>query len=220
MANRTIQLTDRLYEYLLRVSLREPPVLRRLREETARLPNPMMQIAPDQGQFMGLLVELMGARRAIEVGVFTGYSSICVALALPPDGQLVACDINEQWTGIARRYWREAGVEDKIDLRLAPALETLDALLAVGEAGRFDFAFIDADKTGYDQYYERVLALLRPGGVLMLDNVLRDGKVADPENTEADTEAIRAINLKTAADERITMSLAPIGDGLCVARKR
>ena len=220
MANRTIQLTDRLYDYLVRVSLREPPVLRRLREETAGLPNPKMQISPEQGQFMGLLVELIGARRAIEVGVFTGYSSICVALALPADGQLVACDINEEWTRIARRYWREAGVEDKIDLRLAPALETLDALLAAGEAGRFDFAFIDADKSNYDRYYERALELLRPGGVLAIDNVLWDGKVADPDVNDADTEAIRAINLKTAADERITMSLAPIGDGLCVARKR
>ena len=220
MANRTITLSDGLYDYLLDVSLREPDVLRRLREETAKIPAAAMQIAPEQGQFMALLVELMGARKAIEVGTFTGYSSLSVALALPPGGRLVACDVNEEWTAVARRYWAEAGVADRIDLRLGPALETLDGLIAEGEAGTFDFAFIDADKAGYDAYYERILTLLRPGGLVSVDNVLWSGRVIDTAKQDSDTRAIRAFNEKIHADPRVSLSLVPIGDGLTLARKR
>lgn len=220
MANRTITLSDGLYDYLLDVSLREPDVLRRLREETAKIPAAAMQIAPEQGQFMALLVELMGARKAIEVGTFTGYSSLSVALALPPDGRLVACDVSAEWTDVARRYWAEAGVADRIDLRLGPALETLDALIAEGEAGTFDFAFIDADKAGYDAYYERILTLLRPGGLVSVDNVLWSGRVIDTAKQDSDTRAIRAFNEKIHADPRVSLSLVPIGDGLTLARKR
>lgn len=220
MANRTIALSDGLYDYLLDVSLREPDVLRRLREETAKIPAAAMQIAPEQGQFMALLVELMGARKAIEVGTFTGYSSLSVALALPPGGRLVTCDVNAEWTNVARRYWAEAGVADRIDLRLGPALETLDALIAEGEAGTFDFAFIDADKTEYDAYYERILTLLRPGGLVSVDNVLWSGRVIDTAKQDSDTRAIRAFNEKIHADPRVSLSLVPIGDGLTLARKR
>ena len=220
MANRTIALSEGLYEYLLDVSLREPDVLRRLREETAMLPAANMQIAPEQGQFMALLVEVMGARNAIEVGTFTGYSSLCVALALPPGGRLVACDVNAEWTDMARRYWAEAGVADRIDLRLAPALETLDALIAEGEAGTFDFAFIDADKKIYDAYFERILTLLRPGGLVCVDNVLWSGSVIDTAKQDAATRAIRAFNKKLHADPRVSLSLVPIGDGLTLVRKR
>ena len=220
LTRRTNYLPEDLYAYLLEVSLREPPVMRRLREETASLEQANMQIAPEQGQFMALLVELMGARNALEVGTFTGYSALAVALALPEGGRLVACDISEEWTIIGRRYWEEAGVDHKIDLRLAPALETLDALLAEGRAGTFDFAFIDADKEGYDGYYERALELIRSGGLVALDNTLWEGKVVDPAVTDVDTEAIRAINAKLAGDERVTLSLLPVGDGLTLARKR
>jgi caffeoyl-CoA O-methyltransferase len=220
VANRTITLTDGLYDYLLDVSLREPDVLRRLREETAKIPAANMQIAPEQGQFMALLVELMEARKAIEVGTFTGYSSLSVALALPPGGRLVTCDVNEEWTAVARRYWAEAGVADRIDLRLGPALETLDALIAEGEEGTFDFAFIDADKAEYDAYYERILTLLRPGGLVSVDNVLWSGRVLDTAKQDPDTRAIRAFNEKIHADPRVSLSLVPIGDGLTLARKR
>jgi predicted O-methyltransferase YrrM len=220
MSNRTISLTDSLHEYLLRVSLREPDVLRDLRAETARLAQRSMQIAPEQGQFMALLARLVGARRCIEVGVFTGYSSLAVALALPEDGRIVACDVSEEWTSIARRYWQRAGVADRIDLRLAPALETLDSLLAGGEAGRYDLAFIDADKTRYGDYYERVLQLLRPGGLVVIDNTLWSGRVADPAATDADTVALRELNERLLRDERVDLSLVPIGDGLTLARKR
>ena len=220
MTRRTIHLTEELYAYLLDVSLREPPVMRRLREETASMENASMQIGADQGQFMALLVELMGARNTLEIGTFTGYSALAVALALPDDGRLVTCDVSEEWTAIARRYWEEAGVAHKIDLRLAPALETLDDLLAERRAGTFDFVFIDADKEGYDAYYERALELLRTGGLITIDNTLWEGKVADPEVTDVDTEAIRAINTKLAGDERVTLSLLPVGDGLTLARKR
>jgi caffeoyl-CoA O-methyltransferase len=220
MTRRTNHLPDDLYSYLLRVSLREHDVLRRLREETAALERANMQIGPEQGQLLALLVELVGARNALEVGTFTGYSALAVALALPEDGRLVACDISEEWTTIARRYWEEAHVAHKIDLRLAPATQTLDALLVGGQAGAFDFAFIDADKEGYDGYYERALELVRPGGLIALDNTLWEGKVVDPEITDPDTEAIRAINSSLAWDERVTLSLLPIGDGLTLARKR
>ncbi len=220
MTPRTNHIPEELYAYLLDVSLREPSTLRRLREETASLEKAHMQIGPDQGQFMGLLVELMEARNALEVGTFTGYSALAVALALPEDGRLVACDVSEEWTAIGRRYWEEAGVAHKIDLRLAPALETLDGLLAEGLAGTFDFAFIDADKEGYDAYYERALKLIRTGGLITFDNTLWEGKVVDPAVTDVDTEAIRALNTKLVGDERVTLSLVPVGDGLTLARKR
>ncbi len=220
MSRSTLGLDDPVYEYLLRASLREADVPRRLREETANMPMGEMQIAPEQGQFMALLVELIGAKRTLEVGVFTGYSSLCVALALPPGGHIVACDSSEEWTAVARRYWREAGVDGKIDLRLGPAVATLDSLLAAGEAGRFDFAFIDADKTEYADYYERILKLLRPGGLAAVDNVLWSGSVADPAKNDDDTVAIRAFNEKLLGDERVSLSLVPIADGLTLARKR
>ena len=213
-------LPEKLHEYLLSVSLREPPILARLREETASLPNAIMQISPDQGQFMALLAQLMGARRTLEVGVFTGYSSLAVALALPAGGSMVVCDINEEYTTIARRYWKAAGVDHMIDLRLRPALETLHELLANGEAGRFDFAFIDADKGNYNGYYECALELIRPGGLIAVDNVLWSGKVADPENMEPDTLALRSFNQKLLADSRVALSMVPIGDGLTLALKR
>ena len=218
--DRAIGLSAPLYDYLLSVSRPEPPVLARLRAETAGLEWARMQIGSDQGQFMRLLVELIGARNTLEIGVFTGYSSIAVALGLPADGRIVACDVSEEWTAIARRYWAEAGVAHKIDLRLAPALGTLDGLLAAGRAGAFDFAFIDADKENYDGYYERCLALLRPGGLIAIDNVLWDGAVIDPAKSDADTEAIRALNAKLAQDERVTLAMVPVGDGLSLARKR
>ena len=220
MSTRLLDMTETLHEYLLANSLREPPILARLREETAKLPMANMQIGPEQGQFMRLLVELVGARRTIEVGTFTGYSALSVAMALPKDGKLIACDISEEYTAIARRYWAEAGLAERIDLRLAPALETLDGLLADDGAGTFDFAFIDADKQGYDGYYERCLTLLRPGGLIAIDNVLWSGSVADESDQKPDTRAIRAINAKVCKDDRVTISLVPIGDGLMLARKR
>lgn len=219
MANRTLDLTDRLYDYLLRVSVREPPVLAELRTETAKLPAAGMQIGPEQGQFMALLVELIGARRTLEVGTFTGYSALAVALALPPEGRVIACDVSEEYTRVARRYWAKAGVEHKIELRLGPALQTLGALLAGGGAGSFDFAFIDADKNNYDGYYEQALLLVRPGGLIAIDNVLWGGAVVDPEKRDEDTVAIRALNEKLKGDDRVSLSLVPIGDGLTLARK-
>lgn len=220
MSNRTLSLTDALYGYLIDVSLREAPVLRELREETAGLSQRSMQIAPEQGQFMALLVRLMGARHCLEVGVFTGYSSLAVALALPPEGRIVACDVSEEWTAIARRYWARAGVADRIRLELAPALQTLDGLIAGGEAGTYDLAFIDADKTNYLEYYERVLRLLHPGGLIVVDNTLWSGRVADPAVVDADTVALRRFNEALHRDERVDLSLVPIGDGLTLARKR
>lgn len=220
MSVATIAMTEALYGYLLKTTLREPELLRRLRQETARLPSGGMQISPEQGQLMALLVELMGARRCLEVGVFTGYSSTVVALALPADGKLVACDVSEEWTSVARRYWREAGVESKVELQLRPALLTLDELLARGDGGSFDFAFIDADKTAYDAYYERCLALLRPGGLVAIDNTLWSGAVADESDQSEATRAIRALNQKLGADSRVSACLVPIGDGLYLARKR
>lgn len=220
MSARSIQLTDAVYGYLLDHSLREPPVLARLREETARMPLANMQIAPEQGQFMGLLCELIGARKTLEVGTFTGYSALSVALALPDGGRVVACDISEAFTSIGRRYWAEAGVNEKIELRLGPALETLDGLLAEGTAETFDFMFIDADKENYDGYYERGLRLLRAGGLMAIDNVLWHGAVADDARTDGETQAIRALNEKVHGDERVAISLVPIGDGLMLARKR
>jgi len=220
MSSRTIVLNDALYEYLLSVSLREPDVLCRLREETAKMPQHNMQISPEQGQFIALLVELTGARKCLEVGTFTGYSTLSVALALPEDGQIVACDISEEFTSRAKPYWQEAGVAGKIELRLGPALETLDALIADGESGAFDFAFIDADKVNYQGYFQRALDLIRRGGLILVDNVLWSGAVVDPARDDEDTEAIRAFNQACAGDPRISLSLVPIGDGLTLARKR
>ncbi|MEQ9606575.1 MAG: class I SAM-dependent methyltransferase, partial [Kiloniellaceae bacterium] len=220
MSRRSIEMTDALYAYLLENSLRETEILRRLREETAGLPGAGMQIAPEQGQFMALLAELIGARRCLEIGTFTGYSALAVALALPPEGRLIACDVNEETTAVARRYWQEAGVAGKIDLRIAPALETLDALLAEGAAGRFDFAFIDADKSNYEAYYERCLELLRDGGLIAVDNVLWGGAVTNPAPGDSDTRAIRALNAKIASDQRVSCSMLPLGDGLTLIRKR
>lgn len=207
-------------EYLLSVSLREPPMLRRLREETARLANKQLQIPPEHGQFMALIVQLMGARRTLEVGVFTGYSSLSVALALPSEGRIIACDISEEFTSVARRYWREAGVDHKIDLRIRPARETLTELISQGQRGSFDFAFIDADKTNYAAYYDSALELLRPGGLIMVDNVLWSGRVLDETDQTPDTVALRAFNKKLLGDSRVTLSMIPLGDGVTLALKR
>ncbi len=217
MTRRTNYLPDDLYAYLLDCSVRETDVARRLREETQELEQSNMQIGPEQAQFMTLLVELLGVQHALEVGTFTGYSALAVASALPENGRLVACDVSEEWTAIGRRYWAEAGVAHKIDLRLAPAIETLDALLVEEGEDRFDFAFLDADKQGYD-YYERALRLVRPGGLIVIDNTLWEGKVVDPLVTDPDTEAIRHLNKKLSDDDRISLSLVPIGDGLSLAR--
>jgi predicted O-methyltransferase YrrM len=219
MTSRNIAMTDKINDYLVAHSVREPDVLRALREETAGMKHAGMQIGPEQGQFMGLLAKLVGAKRCIEVGVFTGYSSISVALALPSDGKIIACDVNEEWTSMARRYWKLAGVDGKIELKLAPAVQTLDALLAAGEAGKFDFAFIDADKPNYLEYYERILKLLRKGGLITIDNTLWSGKVADPAVNDADTVALRALNDFVHRDARVDMSLLPLGDGLTLVRK-
>ncbi|MEN8129702.1 MAG: class I SAM-dependent methyltransferase [Pseudomonadota bacterium] len=218
MSNRTLFLDHRIYDYLLSVSLREPAVLQRLREETAGVSHSNMQIAPEQGQFMALLVQLMGVSKALEIGTYTGYSALCMALAMPEQGELVCCDISDEWTSVARRYWEQAGVGHKIDLRLAPALDTLDELLAQGLAGQFDFAFIDADKQNYVNYYERCLQLLRPGGLIAVDNTLWDGAVADPDNNAPDTYAIREFNQVLRDDARVALSLVPIGDGLTLVR--
>lgn len=206
MSDRSFGLDDRVYDYLLAA--------------TADVPDAIMQVSPEQGQFMGLLIELIGARRAIEVGTFTGYSALAIALALPDDGQFIACDINDDYTRIGQPFWEQAGVAGKIDLRLAPALDTLDGLLADGEATRFDFAFIDADKGNYDAYYERCLELVRKGGLIAIDNVLWDGKVANPDIQDADTSAIRALNKKLKGDPRVSISMLTIGDGLTLACKR
>lgn len=220
MANQTLGLDTQLYDYLQSVSLREPEILTQLRQETAQHPMAQMQIAPDQGQFMALLVQLIGAKKTLEVGVFTGYSSLVVALALPPEGKVVACDVSQEYTSIARRYWQQAGVADKIDLHIAPAQETLKSLLAEGQAGTFDFAFIDADKSNYEIYYELALELVRPGGLIIVDNVLWSGRVADPQVQDNRTKAIRSLNQKLHQDQRVTLSLVPIGDGLTLALKR
>lgn len=216
-----LALTEQIYAYLLNNSLREPDVLRRLREETvASNPLAVMAVSPIQGQFMMLLVKLIGAVKTLEVGVFTGYSSLCTALALPAHGRVVACDVSEDWTSMARRYWAEAGVADKIALRLAPAIETLDALLAEGQAGTFDFAFIDADKENYDNYYERALKLVRKGGLIVFDNMLWYGKVADPSVQDSETVALRALNAKLHQDDRVFVSLIAVGDGMSLAIKQ
>ena len=218
MSNKTLCITEKLYEYLLSVSLREPDVLRELREETALDESANMQISPEQGQFMGLMVKLLGARRTLDIGVYTGYSSLCIGLALPEEGRVIACDVNREWTAMAKRYWRKAGVEDKIELHLGPAQQTLERFLGKG-GDSFDFAFIDADKINYDIYYEYCLQLIRPGGVIAIDNVLWKGAVADAGVHDVDTEAIRTLNQKIHTDPRVEISLVPIADGLTLVRK-
>jgi predicted O-methyltransferase YrrM len=219
MTDRNVKLDARLYAYLQEHSLREHPVLRELREATAGMKHAGMQVAPEQGQLMALLARTVNARRAIEIGVFTGYSSLAVALALPADGKLVACDINEEWTSMARRYWEKAGVASRIELKLAPAQGTLDSLIAAGESDTYDFAFIDADKSRYMAYYERCLTLLRKGGLIVVDNTLWSGKVADESAADEDTRALRAFNDAVHRDSRVAMSLLPIGDGVTLALK-
>jgi predicted O-methyltransferase YrrM len=211
---------ERTYQYVIDTSVRETDVARRLREETQRLPQAQMQIGPDQGQFLQLLVQSIHAKKTLEVGVFTGYSSLWVAMGLPDDGRIVACDVSEEYTAVARRYWKEAGVDRKIDLQLRPALETLDDLLANNEAGTFDFAFIDADKGNYDNYYERALKLMRVGGLIAVDNTIWSGRVADPKASDTDTVAIRRLNEKLHRDERIALSMLTVGDGLTLAMKK
>ncbi len=220
MSIRMTPLTDALHDYLSSVSLREPDVLSRLREETAKMPQHNMQIGPEQGQFMALLIELTGASKCLEVGTFTGYSALAVALALPDDGRLIACDISEEFTARGKPFWEEAGVAGKIELRIGPALDTLDALIEGGETGTFDFAFIDADKVNYQGYFQRALDLARRGGLICVDNVLWNGAVADPSRDDEDTEAIRAFNAALTNDPRISLSMLPVGDGLTLARKR
>jgi len=220
MANRTMGISEDLAAYVVEVGTREPDVLVRLREETAAISQHGMQIAPEEGAFLAMLVELTGARRCIEVGTFTGYSSLVVALALPDDGSLVCCDVSEEWTAMARRAWADAGVADRIDLRIAPASDTLDALIADGGESTYDFAFVDADKSGYDGYYERLLRLVRPGGLIVFDNTLWSGRVLDEDPDDEDTRAIQALNRKLATDERISLCLLPLADGVTLARKR
>ena len=218
--SRHLPLDERLYNYIVDHSLRDHPALAALREATSRMKHGGMQIGPDQGQFMQMLVKLVGARNCIEIGVFTGYSSLVVALALPADGKIIACDVNEEWTAVARKHWKMAGVENKIDLRIAPATVTLDKLLADGGAGKFDFAFIDADKPNYLAYFERCMKLLRTGGLMAFDNTLWSGDVVNPEKMDDNTVAIRALNDALHRDERIDVALLPVGDGVTLARKR
>jgi predicted O-methyltransferase YrrM len=219
MSSRSLGLSSELYDYLY-AATDEPAVLDELRAETAGMPGAGMQISPEQGRFMAWLCELIGARRCLEIGVYTGYSSLVVARTLPADGRLIACDVSEEYTRVARRYWERAGVAGKVELRLGPALATLEGLLVSGSAGRFDFAFIDADKPAYRAYYERCLELLRPGGVIVVDNALWGGKVAEVAEEDADTAAIRELNAFAARDPRVSASLVPIGDGLLLARKK
>ena len=220
MTVRLLDLTPKLHDYVLSVSSRETKLMAQLREETAKLPGARMQIPPLQGQFLAFLVTLIGARRGIEIGTFTGYSALWVASAMPADGRLICCDVNERTTAVARRYWKKARVDGKIELRLAPALDTLKALLADGGAGTFDYVFIDADKESYDAYYERALELIRPGGLIVFDNMLWGGAVADGRKRDADTLALKALNAKLHNDRRIDLSLLYIGDGVTLARKR
>lgn len=213
-------MSNALHDYLLQSSLREDEVLRALRQETASLTMSRMQISPEQGQWMTLMTQLIGAKRILEVGTFTGYSTLCMARGLPDDGEIVACDVSEEWTNMARKYWEKAQVDGKINLTLAPALETLDALISKGQAGTFDLAFIDADKGNYKHYYERALTLLRPNGLILVDNVLWGGHVINPETNDEDTVAIRELNAHIKQDERVSVSIMPIGDGVTMARKR
>ena len=220
MSRSTLKLTDSVYDYMLEHSLRESEACRLLREETAPMKMGMMQVSPEQGQFMAFLVRLTETRRALEIGTFTGYSALCVAQALPSDGRLVCCDVSEEWTSVGQRYWQSAGVSDKIDLKIGPATETLQALREDGEEGRYDFAFIDADKENYLVYYENVLSLLRTGGVLLIDNVLWGGSVANPGKNDDDTYAIRTLNQHLHGDDRVLLSMLPVGDGLTLVMKQ
>ena len=220
MSNRNVYIDDKIYDYILDNSLRDMPILEKLREETIKMPDGRMQISSDQGQFMALLVRMLEVKKIVEVGTFTGYSSLVMALALPENGQIVACDISEEYTEVAQRFWQEAGVVDKIDLRLGLAVETLTEILSNGEAGTFDMAFIDADKRNYKVYYEKCLELLRPGGLILIDNVLWYGKPARLEETDTDTTAIRNFNKNIYKDERVEMSMITVGDGLTLALKR
>ncbi|MGK7956766.1 MAG: class I SAM-dependent methyltransferase [Crocosphaera sp.] len=220
MANKTLGLESNLYQYFQQVSVREAEILKQLRKETQNHPMARMQIAPEQGQFMALLVQLMGAKRTLDIGVFTGYSALVIALALPSDGQVIACDVDEETTKIAQKFWEKAEVSQKIDLRIAPALETLDQLIAEGQNNSFDFAFIDADKSNYDNYYEKALWLVKSGGLIAIDNVLWGGKVADPDIKDNRTQRIRNFNEKLHQDPRINLSLVPIADGLTLALKK
>jgi predicted O-methyltransferase YrrM len=220
MARTSIGISDDLHEYVIAHGVREPAIFRRLREETAALPQATMQIAPDQGAFLAMLVGLIEAKRCIELGTFTGYSSLAVALAMPPEGRIVCCDVSDEWTSIARRYWAEAGVADRVDLRLGPALATLDELIAGGAAGTFDFAFIDARKSEYPDYHERIVQLLRTGGLAVYDNVLWGGAVLDERQDDPDTLGIRRLNERIGLDERVEVSMLPFADGLTLARKR
>jgi predicted O-methyltransferase YrrM len=219
MMQRRSLLPEAVEQYVVDM-VHETTVMRELRAETATLPRGGMQIGADQGAFMAILVRLIGAHRCLEIGTFTGYSALVVAGALPSDGRLLACDVSEEWTSIARRYWAKAGLADRIELRLGPARDTLASLVAAGVRGSFDFAFIDADKTGYDAYYEACLTLVRTGGLILLDNALQDGAIVDPADHKADTEAIRAINEKVRDDRRVDAALLTIGDGVLLARKR
>jgi len=219
MSRSTLTLTDPLRQYILDVSLREHPLLQALREETANHPDAKMQIAPDQGQFMATLLRMIQAQSVLEIGTFTGYSALAMALVLPADGHLVACDVSEDFTSIARRYWSDAGVDDRITLHIAPASVTLSKLIADGKQNSFDAAFIDADKESYDLYYEHSLTLIRPGGIIMIDNVLRDGDAANPETESLSTQSIQALNQKIHQDSRVHLTLIPIGDGLTIAQK-
>ncbi|WBA82215.1 class I SAM-dependent methyltransferase [Endozoicomonas sp. GU-1] len=220
MSTETLQLNDTLYQYIYNVGLREHPALKELRELTSHHRYRMMQISAEQGQLMAMLAKLSNARRTIEIGVFTGYSALSVALALPDDGELIACDISSEYTNIAKPFWEKAGVSERIKLHLAPASETLDQLIRKGELDQFDMAFIDADKTGYDVYYEQCLQLVRPGGLILIDNVLWSGRVADAEASDEDTAALKALNRKIHDDDRVDMMILPVSDGLTIAIKR
>jgi predicted O-methyltransferase YrrM len=216
MSTRTLTLTDELVGYVRRVGVREDPVLARLREKTAELPESQMQIAPEQGAFMALLVRLIGARRILEIGTFTGYSSTVMAMALPPDGEMTCLDVSREWTDVARRSWSDAGVADRVDLRIGPAVDTLAELAD----DAYDLAFIDADKTSYDAYYEGCLRVVRPNGLILIDNVLQGGRVADASADDDAVLAVRALNEKIAADQRVDHVLLPVADGLTLARVR
>lgn len=220
MSNQTIGLSPEFYSYYRSITVREPEILQKLRQETATHPRAMMQIAPEQGQFLAFLVQLIGAKKTLEIGVFTGYSSLVIALALPPDGRIVACDVSDEYTAIARHYWEEAGISEKIDLRIAPALETLDKLISQGYSNSFDFAFIDADKGNYSNYYEKSLELVRKGGLIAIDNVFWGSKVANLEIQDNQTSKIREFNQKLYEDNRINLSVIPIADGLTLALKK
>jgi O-methyltransferase len=220
MSTKSLGLPDDLHGYLVRVGVREPEVMRRLREYTATLPEHDMQIAPEQGAFMAWLAELAAPRRCLELGTFTGYSALAVALVLPPDGRMLCCDVSAEWTTVALRFWAEAGVSDRIELRLGPALATLDGLLADGEGGSIDFVFVDADKSEYPAYYDRLIQLVRPGGIMLWDNVFWGGEVIRPEIDDPGVRGIRALNERLAGDERVSVAMLPVADGLTLVRKR